>query len=108
MCCLMDLTRCHLPLLTPTAEVNQTNVVHMGCHHFQVTCHLLPPGDYTEDEALRPHQRKPAACHWAHRKLVCRACSACGSGSTALTALGGPLTPWDSLGMYRYLDLHLE
>lgn len=49
--------------------------------------------DYAEDEALVPAR---VTCSVAV-KLACVVSSARGSGSTALTALGGPLTPWDSL-----------
>jgi len=39
----------------------------------------------------------PVACCWGQGKLACTPCSVCTFGSTAVTALGGPLTPWDWL-----------
>lgn len=79
-----------LPTLALTDVVDEASAVHVECCPFQ---RVYGRRDYAEDKALVPTS---VTCGVAV-KLARVMCSARGSGSTALTALGGPLAPWDSL-----------
>lgn len=85
-CAMSQLARFHLPTLAP-----------YRCSRWSkcVLAEGLPlaPRDYEEDKVLVPTS---VTCSVAV-ELTCVMCSARRSGSTALTALGGPLSPWDSL-----------
>lgn len=92
MPCLFNLARFHLPKLTLYRCSRWSECCPPGVLPFSGGLPLTRRG-CAEDKVLVPSS---VTCSVAV-KLAWVMCSARGSGSTALTALGGPLTPWDSL-----------